>query len=369
MMAVPYNLPIHQRNFFYWSLVLLLIFCVKISKAQDVNKNKHQNFVYSFDLSGEWGFGIDSLDKGIEEGWFNKKLPDKIKLPGSMTTNGKGNDITADTKWTGNFWNPVWFTDTAYAKYRQPGNIKVSFWLQPLKYYAGVAWYQKKVNIPAEWNEKHVELFLERCHWETTLWIDEHKVGVQNSLGAPHIYQLNKLLAPGKHTITLRIDNRVKEINPGLDAHSITDNTQTNWNGVIGKMMLISRPAVYFSDVKVFPELDKKNVRVILVINNITGKEINEQLRLSVSGFNISSFPALPLVSKSIDIVKDSAIIEINYPMGSNPYLWDEFHPNLYSLDVSLTGKYGTDSKKISFGMRKFIVDKKQFTINGRPVF
>jgi Glycosyl hydrolases family 2, sugar binding domain/Glycosyl hydrolases family 2/Glycosyl hydrolases family 2, TIM barrel domain len=359
----------NRRNFFYWSLLLLLIFCINVLIAQDLNKNKQQHFVNSLDLSGVWSFGIDSLNKGIEESWFNKKLADKINLPGSMTTNGKGNDITADTKWTGNFWNPIWFTDTAYAKYRQPGNIKVSFWLQPLKYYAGVAWYQKKVNIPAGWNEKHIELLLERCHWETTLWIDEHKVGMQNSLGAPHRYELDKLLAPGNHTITLRIDNRVKEINPGLDAHSITDNTQTNWNGVIGKMMLISRPAVYFSDLQLFPDLDKKNVHVRLVINNITGKEINEKLSLSVSGFNISSATALPLVSKSIDLKNDSAIVEINYPMGSNPFLWDEFHPNLYSLHVSLKSKYGTDSEKISFGMREFIADKKQFRINGRQVF
>src|ERR1700730_15704549 len=214
----------NRRIFFKWPVVLFLILYINISLAQVVNKNKPQKFLNKIDLSGDWSFEVDSLDKGIDETWFNKKLEDKIKLPGSMTSNGKGNDITVDTKWTGNFWNPVWFKDTAYAKYRKPGNIKVSCWLQPVKYYVGAAWYQKKVNIPAGWKEKHIELFLERCHWETTLWIDGHKVGMQNSLGAPHIYQLDNLLAPGKHTITLRIDNRVKDINPGLDAHSITDN-------------------------------------------------------------------------------------------------------------------------------------------------
>ncbi len=356
-------------NYFKWPLALLLIFCIKFLAGQDPPKNKPQKFKDRIDLSGEWSFAVDSLDKGIEQAWFNKNLADKINLPGSMTTNGKGNNITADTKWTGNLFNLVWFKDTAYAKYREPGNIKVSFWLQPLKYYAGAAWYQKKVNIPGGWKQKHIELFLERCHWETMLWIDDHKVGMRNSLGSPHIYSLDNLLKPGKHTITLRIDNRVKEINPGLDAHSITDNTQTNWNGVIGKIMLISRPAAYLSDVQLFPNTDKKNVLIKLVIHNITGREVHEQLRLSASCINIPSSPPLPPIMRSIDLKNDSAIMEISFPMGSNPFLWDEFHPNLYALTISLTGEDGTDSRQISFGMRKFVAVNKQFAINGRPVF
>ena len=355
-------------NFFKWP-GLLLIFCIKFSAGQVIPKNIPQKFKDLIDLSGEWSFAMDSADKGIEQAWFNRNLADKIKLPGSMTTNGKGNDITADTKWTGNLFNLVWFRDTAYAKYREPGNIKVSFWLQPLKYYAGVAWYQKKVRIPDGWKQKHIELFLERCHWETTLWIDDHEAGMQNSLGSPHIYSLDKLLKPGKHTITLRIDNRVKEINPGLDAHSISDNTQTNWNGVIGKIMLISRPPAYFSDVQLFPNTDKKNVLVKLVIRNITGREVHERLRLSVSRVNSPSSPSIPSITKSIDLKNDSAAVEINFPMGSNPFLWDEFHPNLYALSVTLTGGEGTDSRQIIFGMRRFVAGHKQFTINGRPVF
>ena len=66
---------------------------------------------------------------------------------------------------------------SVYEKYRQPGNVKISFWLQPLKHYSGAAWYQKKINVPSNWNDRHAELFLERCHWETTLWVDDQLVG------------------------------------------------------------------------------------------------------------------------------------------------------------------------------------------------
>jgi hypothetical protein len=101
-------------NFFKWPVAFLLIFCNKISVGQNTNERRPHNILAGIDLSGEWRFAIDSLDIGIEQAWFNKNLADKIILPGSMTTNGKGNDITADTKWTGNLFNIVWFKNTAW---------------------------------------------------------------------------------------------------------------------------------------------------------------------------------------------------------------------------------------------------------------
>lgn len=316
------------------------------------------------DLSGTWRFQIDSLDKGIAAQWFSKTLEDQIQLPGSMSSNGKGDDVTADTKWTGNFWNPVWYKDSAYAKYRQQGNVKISFWLQPLKHYVGVAWYQKKVNIPAAWKDRHLEIFLERCHWETTLWVDNRRVGMQNALGAPHRYDLGGL-TPGEHTITLRMDNRVKDINPGLDAHSISDNTQTNWNGIVGGMRLVSKPAVFVSDVQVYPDVAGKKLRVQLAIYNQTGKKATGQLTLAAE----QESSALPAVKRHIDIQGDTTFLDLEYPMGSTPRLWDEFHPELYTLRVVLSGSSGMDKRAVRFGMRQFAAQGQQLTVNGRPVF
>ena len=52
------------------------------------------------DLSGTWKFAVDPNDKGVSEKWFSQPLADQVTLPGSMSTNGKGDDITMDTKWT-----------------------------------------------------------------------------------------------------------------------------------------------------------------------------------------------------------------------------------------------------------------------------
>ena len=123
-------------------------------------------------LAGQWRFQLDRGNAGIQEQWFERSLPDKIKLPGSLPAQGIGDDVSVETKWTGDIVDKSWFTAPEYAKYRKPGNIKVPFWLQPEKYYVGVAWYQRDIEIPPDWQGKRVVLTLERPHWETRVWVD-----------------------------------------------------------------------------------------------------------------------------------------------------------------------------------------------------
>ena len=121
------------------------------------------------DLSGTWKFTTDSTE------WQGS-----VSLPGSMTSNGLGEEISPDTKWTGAIVDSSFFTSERYARYREKGNVKVPFWLQPVKYYKGVAWYRKEVTVPDDWEGQDLSLFLERCHWETRLWIDDKEVGMRN---------------------------------------------------------------------------------------------------------------------------------------------------------------------------------------------
>ena len=95
------------------------------------------------DLSGEWAFALDPHDAGMKEQWYNRSLNGKIILPGSLQEQGFGNEVDTTTRWTGQIVDRSWFDAPEYEKYRQKGNIKIPFWLQPEKHYVGVAWYQK----------------------------------------------------------------------------------------------------------------------------------------------------------------------------------------------------------------------------------
>jgi len=144
---------------------------------------------WRMDLSGTWSVRLDPDDSGENERWFATTLGDQtLNLPGSLQAQGYGNDVTVDTKWTGGINDQSWFTSPKYEKYRQPGNVKVPFWLQPEKHYVGPAWYQRSLTVPDDWHGKRISLQLERCHWETAVWVDDTKIGSENSLSTPHTY-------------------------------------------------------------------------------------------------------------------------------------------------------------------------------------
>lgn len=323
-----------------------------------------KGYPQKIDLSGTWQFAVDPSDRGVLEKWFNQPLKDHITLPGSMTSNGKGDDISVATPWTGGIVDSSFFTKPEYARFREPGNIKVPFWLQPLKYYKGAAWYQKDVIIPAAWAGQYVELFLERCHWESRLWVDGKEIGMQNSLGTPHRYVLTSFLTPGKHRLSLCIDNRVKNIDPGENSHSISDHTQTNWNGMVGQLYLEARRPVNIRNIAVYPDIKNKKIAVKVKILNTTSKTASVKLDLLVSGLEKSE-------SKSFEAKVGENVFELNLSLGDDVKLWNEFHPNIYTLQARLkdntSGK--TDICVTTFGMREIKTVGNQLQINGKPLF
>jgi hypothetical protein len=323
----------------------------------------------AIDLSGQWSFQIDRKDEGVEGKWFAKSLNDHITLPGSMTSNGKGDDIAVNTPWTGSIFDSAYFKSPEFAPYRQPGNIKVPFWLQPVKYFKGVAWYQKTITLPPSWSDKFVELFIERAHWETTVWIDDVRLGQQNSLGVSHVYALPAKIRPGTHRISIRVDNRVKQIDVGQNSHSISDHTQTNWNGMIGKLQLQAKPLAHVHNIKTFPNLKDHRVLVQIQLINPTHQKAKATLELQARSA-ASQTSNLKKITKTFEVQADSSVVEMEYDMGGAPLLWDEFNPNRYVMTVNLSSEKGpADRKEVDFGMREFSSSGTQFTINGRPVF
>jgi hypothetical protein len=319
-------------------------------------------------LSGTWQFATDPADKGIAEKWYLKTLAETVRLPGTMADNGKGNAVSVGTKWTGDIIDKSYFTDSKYEAYRQSGNIKMPFWLNPQLYYSGAAWYQKTVVIPANWKGKNIRLFLERCHWETRLWIDDKEVGIKNSLGTPNEFDLTSFITPGKHRITICIDNRVKDINVGVNSHSVSDHTQGNWNGMAGKLELIAEDPVRIKHIDVFPDIKNRQAKLKISVSNATGKQLSGTLIISASGIKkgAKKIPAFTFQFKNIQA---DTIFSISYTMGKDVLLWDEFDPNLYKLSVSLKTASSQQQKEVVFGMREFKTAGTRLTINDRPVF
>jgi lysophospholipase L1-like esterase len=329
----------------------------------------------TIDLSGTWRFAIDKNNVGITQKWFSKTLEDNIQLPGSMLENRKGEIVTAQTQWTGSLYDSTYYYSPAMEKYRQPGNVKFPFFLTPDFHYTGAAWYQTTVTIPGNWKGSVIQLYLERPHIETTVWVDSQQAGAeQYSYCIPHIYDLTPYLQAGKsHTITIRIDNTIKpQYNPGIDSHSITDQTQGNWNGIVGKINLNATPSVSAPTIQIYPDIHTKTARVVISLENKTNQSVSGKIFLSAESFNSDKQHKIPEISSDFVAKPGKTEKEITLNMGDGMLTWDEFDPALYKLKTTIdcrdVARHVFTTTTTQFGMREIKIDGKWFYVNGRKI-
>ena len=194
-------------------------------------------------LAGTWGFRLDPERRGVAERWFGGALPDSIALPGSTDDAGYGRE-----------------NDAREVTYLTRTHV-----------FEGQAWYQKEIEIPPQWAGKSVLLFLERCLWETELWVDEEPVGYCDSLLTPHVYDLTHRASPGAHRLTLMVDSTPRGTPKRFRNHAYTEHTQTVWNGVIGRIELSCRDPIHLADVQVYPNVAGRSIRIVSKIGNDAG--------------------------------------------------------------------------------------------------
>ncbi|MGD0200765.1 MAG: sugar-binding domain-containing protein, partial [Bryobacteraceae bacterium] len=292
-------------------------------------------------LAGEWRFALDPKDEGIAARWFGEELREFIRLPGTTDDNHKGalNEAVETQR------------------------------LTRIYPYVGAAWYQRDIEVPRAWAGKRIVLLLERTK-SSRLWVDGNAVGAQqDSLVAPHLYPLGAL-APGRHRLTLRINNA--ELPPIGDPHQISDQTQTNWNGVIGKLGLTVTDPVWIDNIQVYPERGARKTRVHVEVGNMAGQPAVGTLTLNVASGRRASPPSEP-VRVSFSSAGRAVVVRADYALEEGVLEWDEFSPTLYKLAVSLEGSTAgqtfRDQQETTFGLREFTAQGTQFHINGKTIF
>ncbi len=269
-------------------------------------------------LSGEWRFEIGDTDAC----GFSRELTGRIRLPGTMDDAGLGPKNT----------KPV----TLEGPYR-------------LHDYAGPAWYQRDIEIPAAWSGQRITLFLERCRWVTTVWVDDRLIGAQDSLIAPHVYDLGLAVSPGKHRLTICVDNSVRH-HLGEFVSALFGGTWGNMNGIVGRIEIATTPPVWLDAVQVYPDVDRNLARVTVRIGNATGE---------------SGRGMLTIGAQAVAVAWNSTggLVDVEVPVDAPR--WDEFAPHLTELTVAL----GEHRCTVRFGMRKFAARGTQFTLNNRRLF
>lgn len=316
------------------------------------------------DLAGTWNYRLDTEDVGEQEGWYNIGFSDTIVLPGALRDYHIGEIPGLHTQWTGSIYDSSWYFNPDMEKYRKEGNVKFPFWLTPVRHTLGVVWYQKEVNIPSGWQGKDIVVFLERPHWQTKVWLDTLQLGEDNSLSTPHQFVIPaEAVSAGNHRLTVMVDNAIRDIDPGINSHSLSDHTQGNWNGMVGALSMYPKPPVSIQQLRIKPNLNEKAIEVEVTLTETIAEG---RLNFSIKGQNHDHH--LPKILR--DWEGDKTQMSFKIPMGNDFKTWSEFSPDFYEMTVALQAASGLkDTKQTQFGMREFTVNDKHFEINGIPIF
>ncbi|RYX82434.1 glycoside hydrolase family 2 [bacterium] len=299
-----------------------IVFCTAGAEAANdtISIKSASSAEPTISLAGQWQFGLPRAGSALTP---PDKLTETIRLPGTMDDAGLGPKNTKKPDLSG--------------PYR-------------LYDYAGPAWYRRDIEVPANWKGKQLTLFLERCRWTTTVWLDGKQVGSQDSLIAPHLYNLGTNITPGRHQLTICVDNTVK-IWLGTFVSALFGGTPGNMNGIIGRIELWAKPPVWIDNVQVYPNVGQMTARVVVKIGNSTGQPGKGEVKIGSQ-------------TVATNWTASGGEVETNLDM-SKAKLWNEFSPNLSQLSVRL----GEDMRTVRFGMRDLSIKGTQFTMNGRPLF
>ncbi len=165
-------------------------------------------------LAGRWSVVLDGSDEARG-----------VTLPGTIDTNGLG---------------------------EAPTDTSVTTHLTRISAYVGSARYSREIRIPRSWQGKEVVLFMERCK-PSQVYLDGVLLDSCNNISTPQRHLLGTPAA-GKHRLEVVVDN-ARGV-PGqiyASSHAYTEDTQTNWNGIIGQIRLQTAGAEKRRQVEVLP--------------------------------------------------------------------------------------------------------------------
>lgn len=290
--------------------------------------------MYTIDLSGNWQCAIEGMSA-------------PIAIPGTLDESGIGFPDVGGKK-----WHPD--TDLNGALYQVDQGIQTR--LTRVVTHEGPAHISRMLDweVPAG---KRIFIDVERSR-HLTLTVNGREAAAvgERSVSTPYTFEVTGLMT-GHDEIAFTADNSY----PGWPHDAIvfssaaTDETQTNWNGLLGYVRVRVEEKNFIQAVRVYPHGDEADVCVDV--------NVSEPLMTTLS---ITS-DAL-LMDADVDVLAEPGIHEIrSFALSLNigDQHWDEGCGILHELTVAIPGS----EKTVRFGIRDFRAENGFLTLNGRRIF
>lgn len=335
-------------------------------------------------LNGKWHVVLEDGTTG------------QMDLPGTLDENGIGHrDVGA------NQWHPDAVLGNAAGEIDKDAPNATRFTRRHT--YEGEARISRKITVP-DYGTDRLFVLAERAR-ALRLLVDGEACAVfrQGTLSTPYIFELTGA-APGEHEFTFLSDNSY----PGMPKAAIcyssaaTDETQTNWNGILGECSMYTRPQNFIDSLRVYPRAVKKeeknkaggyvldvcvelapgakkvykDAKIILQSEALAAGKLEDTQTLT----EIISCSGEGLAEAGTDKEENPKTMEIwfrDLPLRENVKLWDEDEGNLYEMAVTLDNGMSAEDKggstaecRTRFGIRSFGDNGSgRLALNGRAIF
>ncbi len=266
---------------------------------------------------------------GAWEVYLKDDTRHKVRLPGTLDENGVG----------------------------EPDKPGLDTRLTRLHRYEGPAVYEKQVTLACEPRER-LFLVAERAR-ELCLTVDHLPVPRRSgTLSTPYTFEVTRFADGRTHTLRLVCDNSYPD--GGYDeitySSAATDETQTNWNGILGEIALMCQPEVFVEQVRLLTS--EKISRVCVTVDTphrwkgtllVTGEALAQPMELSAD-----------VPSGRTDVWADVSLAA-DFPR------WDELEGRVSRLTVEIPGMGAWEQR---CGVRTIgSTAEGRLALNGRAIF
>ncbi|MDY5329208.1 MAG: glycoside hydrolase family 2 TIM barrel-domain containing protein [Bacteroidaceae bacterium] len=276
-------------------------------------------------LNGQWTFEMDFGSSGEQRGWTNSKgLSKKITVP-----------FCPESELSG-----IGYTD-----------------------FIPCVWYQRNINIPAEWNGKKILLHFGAADYETKVYVDGKMVGEHKGAGSSFNFDITSYVKAGQQAnLMVRVyDNLRGGMQPGGKQCTALYSAGCSYTRVTGIWQTVWMEAVNeqaLKNVFAIPDIDQQQ---LVVRPEFYNEGNNNTLTVEVKD-------GKKTVAKRTSQASNQSTIVL--PI-KNAHLWSPEDPYLYDVKYTVKNAQGEVIDEVSsyMGMRKVHISGGYFYLNNKPYF
>jgi beta-galactosidase len=266
-----------------------------------------------------------------------------------------------------------WHLNSAFSQCNAIQHIDVpSCWELTEKDYEGVAYYRRRLTIPAEWKDKVIRLHFAAVNFRAEVWVNDTAVGVHEGGFTPFAFRIDDLLKfDDQNTLILRVMGPILMQDKRIDGIGKMETPQ--WRGAIvggiwQPVRLIATSESFVQDVFIEPKLANSTATFHLELEHTGETTIPTRVEVAI---HPESEPDTVVAQTSRTVNLTPGPKTLSWPLTiPTAQHWSPDDPQLYRVHINVMhGDTLSDHWTTRFGMREFTIRNRQFYLNGKPLY